>query len=78
MTTYSKAAAKEKELTNLEFKKGLLGRGERIILLSFSIIIGIFNFYWMSLAIIILAFLFNIAALERIFLVITQTKENKF
>ena len=37
MTTYSKAAAKEKELTNQELKGGLFSRGERIIFLLVSL-----------------------------------------
>ena len=74
LTTYSKAAAKEKTLLELEFKRGLVGRGERIILISLTMILGIFNFLWMAWAIIVLAFLFNIAAIERISLIIAQAK----
>lgn len=77
LTTYSKAAAKEKKLLELEFKKGLIGRGERIILISLTMILGIFNFLWMTRAIIALAFLFNIAAIERISLIITQAKSKE-
>ena len=33
MTTYSKAAAKEKELVQTELKRGFLGRAERVILI---------------------------------------------
>ena len=68
MTTYSKAAAKEKELTQIEIKKGLLGRGERIILIFLAIFLGIFNFSWILYPIIILAILSNITALQRIYL----------
>ena len=68
MTTYSKAAAKEKELVETELKKGLLGRGERIVLIILAIFLGIFNFNWMIYPIIILAIFSNITALQRIFL----------
>ena len=68
MTTYVKAAAKEKELVETELKKGLLGRGERIVLIILAIFLGIFNFNWMIYPIIILAIFSNITALQRIFL----------
>jgi len=68
MTTYAKAAAKEKELVETELKKGLLGRGERIVLIILAIFLGIFNFNWMIYPIIILAIFSNITALQRIFL----------
>ena len=78
LTTYAKAAAKEKELIKLEFKKGIFGKAERIILLSLSIILGIFNFFWMMWAIIILAFLSNLSAIGRIYLAITRVKKINF
>ena len=68
MTTYSKAAAKEKELTQIEIKKGLLGRGERIILISLALVLGILNLSWVIYPIIILAILSNITAFQRIYL----------
>jgi len=68
LTTYAKAAAKEKELVETELKKGLLGRAERIILISLAIFLGIFNFSWIICPIIILAIFSNITALQRIFL----------
>ena len=66
MTTYTKAAAKEKELTIVELKGGLLSRGERVILLILSLFLGIFNLFWMSYLLIIIAILTNITALQRI------------
>jgi len=68
MTTYSKAAAKEKELTQAELKKGLLGRAERIILIILAIFLGIFNLSWMLYPIIFLAVFSNLTALQRIYL----------
>ena len=66
MTTYSKAAAKEKELIQIELKRGLFGRGERVILIILAMLLGILNFSWIIYPIIILAILSNITALQRI------------
>ncbi|OIO46650.1 MAG: hypothetical protein AUJ31_01380 [Parcubacteria group bacterium CG1_02_39_15] len=68
LTTYAKAAAKEKGLVTAELKKGLIGRGERVILISLSLILGVFNLSWVIYPIIILAIFSNITALQRIFL----------
>ena len=68
ITTYAKAAAKEKELVREELKKGLFGRGERIILIFLTIFLGIFNFSWMIYPIIVLAILSNFTAIQRIYL----------
>ena len=68
MTTYTKAAAKEKGLVETELKKGLFGRAERIILIILAIFLGIFNLNWVIYPIIILAIFSNITAIERIFL----------
>ncbi|MDI6602563.1 MAG: CDP-alcohol phosphatidyltransferase family protein [Patescibacteria group bacterium] len=66
MTTYSKATAKEKELTQEELKKGFLGRAERIILITLAIFLGIFNLSWLLYPIIILGIFSNLTALQRI------------
>jgi archaetidylinositol phosphate synthase len=68
LTTYSKAAAKEKGLIEIEMKKGLLGRAERIILIFLAILLGIFNLSWLLYPIIILAIFSNSTALQRIYL----------
>jgi archaetidylinositol phosphate synthase len=67
MTTYSKAAAKEKDLVNQELKGGILSRGERIILLLISLVLAIFNYYWTTYLLILMAILTNITAFQRIF-----------
>jgi len=67
MTTYAKAAAKEKELVMEELKKGLFGRAERIILLALIFILGIFDFSLTIYPIVILAIISNITALQRIY-----------
>jgi len=68
MTTYAKAAAKEKEMVAEELKKGLLGRGERVILISLAMLLGIFNLSWMLYPIVILAIFSNLTAIQRIYL----------
>jgi phosphatidylglycerophosphate synthase len=72
MTTYSKAAAKEKELVFTELKKGLLGRAERVILIGLAITLGIFNPSLIIYPIIILAIFSNFTALQRITLSLSQ------
>jgi phosphatidylglycerophosphate synthase len=68
MTTYAKAAAKEKELVAQELKKGFFGRGERMILLSITFLIGIFNQNLMIYPISFLAIFTNFTAIQRIIL----------
>lgn len=67
LTTYSKAAAKEKELVKEEIKKGLLGRPERMILIFLAIVFGIFNLYWSVYLLIIFAIFSNLTAFQRVF-----------
>lgn len=73
MTTYVKAAAKEKELTKKELKGGLISRGERIILIFLSLIFFKFNPIFTSQLLILIAILTNLTALQRIFLAFKQT-----
>jgi phosphatidylglycerophosphate synthase len=68
MTTYAKAAAKEKELVVQELKKGFFGRGERMFLLSITIFLGIFNQNLMIYPISLLAIFSNLTAIQRIIL----------
>jgi len=68
MTTYAKAAAKEKEVVQEELKKGFIGRGERMILITLAIFLGIFNLNWGLYPIIILAIFSNLTAFQRIYL----------
>jgi phosphatidylglycerophosphate synthase len=72
MTTYAKAAGKEKEVLETELKKGLVGRGERMIMESLAIFLAIFNLNWTMYLIILLAILSNITALQRIFIVFNK------
>jgi len=68
MTTYAKAAAKEKELVSQELKRGFFGRGERMILLSIALFLGIFNQNFMIYPISLLAIFSNLTAIQRIIL----------
>ncbi|MFH1643326.1 MAG: CDP-alcohol phosphatidyltransferase family protein [Patescibacteria group bacterium] len=72
MTTYAKAAGKEKGILEIELKKGLIGRGERMILENLAIFLGIFNLQYTIYLIIALAVLSNLTAIQRIFLVLNQ------
>jgi len=68
MTTYAKAAAKEKELISQELKMGFLGRGERLILLAIAIFLGIFNKDLIVYPIFLLAIFSNFTAIQRMIL----------
>jgi len=66
MTTYVKAAAKEKDLVTTELKGGTFERAERLIILFFAIFAAYFNTMFLSAAIVALAIGSNITAFERI------------
>ena len=66
MTTYAKAAAKEKDLVEKEIKGGLLERGERLIILFLGILLAHFSPSYLTYIIVILAVLTNLTALQRI------------
>jgi phosphatidylglycerophosphate synthase len=69
LTTYAKAAAKEKDLVNQELKGGLLSRGERIILLLASLISGIIDpsYVLTTYILILIAVLTNFTAIQRVY-----------
>ena len=68
MTTYVKAAAKEKEIIGqgTELKGGLLERADRLILLFIGILAAAYEPLALSGMVILLAVLSNISALQRI------------
>lgn len=76
LTTYAKATAREKELVSQELKGGILSRGERIILLLLSLFLGIIDpsFALMTELLILIAFLSNFTALERIYSTLKSAK----
>ncbi len=67
MTTYAKAAAKEKELAGEEIKGGLLERAERLILLFIGILAATVNITYLGYVVVLLAVLANVSAGQRIF-----------
>lgn len=75
MTTYAKAAAKEKELVEKELRGGLLERAERLSLLFLGILLANFDKIYLSYIIVLLAILTNISALQRIFIATRMSKE---
>jgi phosphatidylglycerophosphate synthase len=67
MTTYAKAAAKEKDLTEgKEIKGGLLERAERLIILFLGILLAIIEPVYLTYVLVLLAVLTNISAFQRI------------
>ena len=72
MTTYAKAAGKEKGILEKELKKGLVGRGERMTLGFLALFLGIFNLQCVTYLIIALAVLSNLTAIQRIYLVLND------
>jgi archaetidylinositol phosphate synthase len=66
MTTYAKAAAKEKGLVEKELKGGLLERAERLIILFIGIVLAAITPLFLTYVLVILAVLTNVTALQRI------------
>jgi phosphatidylglycerophosphate synthase len=77
MTTYAKAAAKEKEIAGegSELKGGILERAERLIILFVGIVAAYFSPIYLSYAIVLLAVLSNFSALQRIWIARRMAKK---
>jgi len=75
MTTYAKAAAKEKELIMKKPAPAFFGRTERVVFIALAIFLGIFNISLIIYPIIILAIFSNISALQRAFLSFNSAKD---
>ncbi|HNY35704.1 MAG TPA: CDP-alcohol phosphatidyltransferase family protein [Candidatus Pacearchaeota archaeon] len=77
VTTYVKAAAKEKDLVNQELKGGLLSRGERLILIFIALILGVIypNYLYMTYVVAVIAILANFTALQRFHSAISINKQ---
>jgi len=75
MSTYVKAAAKEKELVEKELRGGVLERAERLILLFVGLVLAYFNTVYLVYIIVLVAVLSNITALQRIGKAVTAKKE---
>jgi archaetidylinositol phosphate synthase len=77
MTTYAyikAVAGKERETFGEGFKKSLLDRPERLIVIFISLILGLFNFSWIIYPIIFLAVFSNLTAIQRIYFVVTLSR----
>ncbi len=70
MTTYAKATGKEKGMLKTELKKGMVGRGERMILEFLAIFLGIYGLQYALYLVIVLAILSNLTAFQRIYLIL--------
>ncbi len=68
ISTYVKAAAKEKELVIEEMRAGLIGRAERLLILIIGIFLAEISPIFLVYVLIFLAIISNIAALHRIYL----------
>lgn len=77
LTTYAKAAAKEKDLVDEEIKGGIMERAERMLILVLGIILAAYDKSFLSYTIVLLAVLANISALQRIYYSIKAAKKSK-
>jgi len=78
MTTYAKAAAKEKNIfKEKELKGGILERADRLILLFVGILLAYLDPLYLGIIIIALAILANISAIQRIFIAYKEANKRK-
>ena len=75
MTTYTKAAAKEKNLRKEELKGGVLERSERIVLLTIGIFLAAINIIYLMYVIVLLSILTNVSAFQRISLALSKAEQ---
>ncbi|MFA5087148.1 MAG: CDP-alcohol phosphatidyltransferase family protein [Candidatus Paceibacterota bacterium] len=77
VTTYAKAAAKEKDLVNQELKGGLLSRAERLILIFIVLILAALypNYYYAVAILFVIAILANFTAIQRVWSAISLNKK---
>lgn len=73
MTTYAKAAGKEKEILTEELKSGLLGRAERILMIVLVLVLLVINKDLALYPLILLAIFSNFTALQRMILVVKKS-----
>ncbi len=72
LTTYAKAAAKEKGLVKSELSGGLMERPERMLLLIAALLLASVSRLYLVYSIIILAVLSNITAIQRIYAALSR------
>ncbi len=78
MTSYAKAAAKEKEFVRWEIKGGLVERAERLIILLAGIVLASLHPVLLTLSIVMLAVLTNVTALQRARIAIKESRRSVF
>jgi phosphatidylglycerophosphate synthase len=75
-TTYAKAAAKEKNIfKEKELRGGLLERPERLIILLLGFVLAHFDVFYLSVIIVLLAFLTNLSAIHRILIAYRESRK---
>ena len=76
MTTYVKAAAKEKNLVeDKELKGGLLQRAERLIILFIGLLLAAFDPLYLTYILVLLAVLTNLSACQRFYIAWRQYRK---
>jgi archaetidylinositol phosphate synthase len=66
MTTYAKAAAKEKELGVEEIRGGLVERAERVTIYTLGLLLASIDTLYLAYTVMVLAVLVNISAVQRV------------
>lgn len=74
MTTYTKAAASEKNLAEKELKGGILERTDRMLILLLGLLAGAASTVYLGYVIVLLAVLSNISAVQRISIAVKGSK----
>ncbi|MCS7134774.1 MAG: CDP-alcohol phosphatidyltransferase family protein [Candidatus Pacearchaeota archaeon] len=74
MTTYAKAAAKEKDILEKELPTNVFGRAVRTFLLFFAIFFSSFSLVYTTYVILLLSLVSNFTALERISRILKKSK----
>lgn len=77
VTTYAKAAAKEKDLVNQELKGGLLSRAERLILIFITLVLAAMypDHQYAVVVLFIIAILANFTAIQRVWSAISINRK---
>ncbi len=75
MTTYAKAAAREKGLVEKELRGGLMERAERLMILFIGMLLAHFGRIYLTWIIALLAVLANVSALQRIWIAARGDRE---
>lgn len=77
VTTYAKAAAKEKDLVNQELKGGLLSRAERLILIFIALILAAMypEYNYTVVVLFVIAILANFTAVQRVWSAISINRK---